>query len=56
MVNMILASDKNGLIGDGDKLPWYIRSELDYFKRMTLGCRIVTGKQTILIQIGRAHV
>lgn len=46
MVNMILASDKNGLIGDGDKLPWYIRSELDYFKRMTLGGVCVMGRKT----------
>lgn len=46
MVNMIVASDENGLIGNGNKLPWTVPEELEYFKRMTLNGVCVMGRKT----------
>lgn len=31
----IWAESQNGIIGNGDQLPWHIPSELKHFKRLT---------------------
>lgn len=46
MINLIVATDKNRLIGDGNKLPWSIKEELSYFKNMTNGSVCVMGRKT----------
>ena len=46
MIASILASTKDGLIGDGDKLPWSIPQELQFFKKTTTGNTIVMGRKT----------
>ena len=33
--NIIVAVDNNFLIGNTDKMPWYIKEELKYFRKIT---------------------
>lgn len=47
MINLIVAYDKNRLIGNGDKLPWpSIKEDFKHFKETTLECPIVMGRKT----------
>ena len=43
---MVLALDRNRLIGADGKLPWHIPGELAHFKAVTLGKPIVMGRKT----------
>lgn len=45
---MLLASDKSGVIGDGDGLPWRCKPDLERFKALTMGNIIVLGAKTFL--------
>lgn len=45
-ISMIAAMDKNRVIGNGDKIPWYIPEDFKYFKAQTLGKPIVMGRAT----------
>ena len=42
----IWAESQNGIIGDGNQLPWHIPSELKHFKRLTTGHSVVMGYRT----------
>lgn len=44
----IYAEDQNGIIGNQNKLPWYLPSELERFRNLTIGKTIVMGKNTFL--------
>jgi dihydrofolate reductase len=46
MISLIAATDKNGLIGMGDKLPWNVPSELKYFQDTTKGSVVIFGRKT----------
>ena len=46
MITMMFASDENGLIGDGDKMPWHISSDFKHFKKYTTGKNIAMGRKT----------
>lgn len=48
MTNIVLvaAMAENGVIGRDNKLPWRIRSDLQYFKSITVGRPIVMGRKT----------
>lgn len=46
MLKFIWAQDKNGLIGDKGKLPWYNKADLNYFKNQTTGGVVVMGLAT----------
>ena len=46
MIKLIVAYDKNFLIGKGDKLPWNIKEEFSHFKNFTLGKTILMGDVT----------
>lgn len=50
---MILAMDSNKLIGSEGGMPWHISSELQYFKRVTMGKPIIMGRITFE-SIGKA--
>jgi dihydrofolate reductase len=50
---MIMAMDKNKLIGAKGGLPWHIPQELQYFKRVTMGKPLIMGRKTF-DSIGRA--
>lgn len=47
-LSIIVAVDKNMLIGNEGILPWHIPEDLRYFKKMTMGHPIVMGKNTWL--------
>ena len=46
IVSAIVAVARNGVIGDGDDIPWRLSSDLKYFKRVTTGHPIVMGRKT----------
>ncbi len=52
ILSLIVAMDRNGVIGEKGKLPWHIPADLERFKKMTVGKAIVMGKNTF-ISIGR---
>jgi dihydrofolate reductase len=45
-VSIIVAADKNNVIGIGNQLPWHIPDDLKWFKDNTLGKVIVMGQNT----------
>lgn len=46
MLKLIWAEDQNGIIGNGNELPWHIKSDLQYFKEQTTGHTVVMGRKT----------
>lgn len=46
IIAMMMAMDKNKLIGSDGGLPWHIPGELAYFKRITMGKPIIMGRKT----------
>lgn len=44
----IWAESQNGIIGNGNQLPWHIPSELKHFKRLITGHSVVMGYRTAL--------
>lgn len=49
---LVVAVAENGVIGQGGRLPWRLKSELAHFRRVTMGKPIVMGRRTYL-SIGR---
>ncbi len=45
-VTMIAAVARNGVIGDGETMPWHLPDDLRYFKRQTIGHPMVMGRRT----------
>jgi dihydrofolate reductase len=45
-LSLIVAMSTNGVIGQGDKLPWHLSTDLRRFKRLTMGHHIVMGRKT----------
>ncbi len=45
-VSLVLAVAKNGIIGDQNKLPWNLPSDLKRFKETTMGHPVVMGRTT----------
>jgi dihydrofolate reductase len=46
IIKIVVAMDKNGTIGVGDKLPWHIPEDLKRFKALTMGKKCVMGSKT----------
>lgn len=46
MVTIIVAMDRNGLIGAKGRLPWHLPSDLRFFRDTTLGQIVVMGSKT----------
>ncbi|ALC81344.1 MULTISPECIES: dihydrofolate reductase [Bacillus] len=44
-VSIIVAMDKNQVIGKDNKLPWRLPRELQYVKKTTMGCPIIMGRK-----------
>ena len=44
MINLIVACDRNRVIGKNGKLPWSIQEDWDYFLRTTAGGAMIMGK------------
>lgn len=53
MLNLIVATANNNVIGLGGKMPWHLPAELAYFKQVTMGHPIIMGRKTFE-SIGRA--
>ena len=46
MINLIVAYDKNKLIGDGLHMPWNIPEDMAHFKKLTSGNIVIMGRKT----------
>jgi len=46
MISLILAMDKNNLIGNKNGLPWKLPADLAYFKKITMGHTVIMGRKT----------
>lgn len=46
MISIIVAMDPEGVIGDKQKIPWQIKSEIKHFKEITEGHVVIFGRQT----------
>ena len=45
-ISLIAAVADNGVIGNGNKMPWHIKSEWRYFVRMTKHKPVIMGRKT----------
>lgn len=43
---MIVAMADDRAIGRGGTMPWHLRADLQYFKRITMGCPVIMGRTT----------
>ena len=46
IVSAIVAVAKNGVIGAGGQIPWYLPADLAWFKKTTLGHHIIMGRNS----------
>jgi len=46
VVSLIVAMDRNRVIGARGRLPWHISEDLKRFRRLTLGHHVVMGRKT----------
>ena len=46
MINLIVATDRNGLIGNKGTIPWKIPNDLKYFKDITIDSTVIMGRKT----------
>src|SRR5512140_273889 len=52
-ISLIVAMDRNGVIGQANALPWRLPADLAHFKRLTMGHPLIVGRKT-WDAIGRA--
>jgi len=45
-ISLVVAVAANGVIGQGDRLPWHLPADLRHFRALTLGKPIVMGRRT----------
>ncbi|MFM2386867.1 MAG: hypothetical protein RL660_1624 [Bacteroidota bacterium] len=45
-ISIIVAAAKNNAIGKNNKLPWHLRGDLQYFKKLTTNHCIIMGRNT----------
>ena len=45
-ISIIVAMDRNSVIGKDGTLPWHLSSDLQHFKKITMGKPIVMGRKT----------
>jgi dihydrofolate reductase len=43
---LIAAVARNGVIGDGERMPWHLPEDLAHFRRATQGCPVIMGRGT----------
>lgn len=46
MISLIVAHDKNHVIGLNNEMPWHLPGDLAYFKKVTMGKPIIMGRNT----------
>ncbi|NIR60917.1 MAG: type 3 dihydrofolate reductase [Gammaproteobacteria bacterium] len=45
-ISLIVAMDRNDVIGRGNALPWHLPADLRHFRRLTLGKPVIMGRRT----------
>ncbi|MCB1309171.1 MAG: dihydrofolate reductase [Leptospiraceae bacterium] len=45
-VRLVVACSLNGIIGNGNQIPWHIPEDLKYFKQVTMGTTMIMGRRT----------
>ena len=55
MLVLVAAVAENGVIGEGGRLPWRLKSDLAHFRKLTMGKPVVMGRKTYL-SIGKPLV
>lgn len=45
-ISLIVAASVNNVIGDSNKLPWYLPADLKHFKKITMGHHMIMGRKT----------
>jgi dihydrofolate reductase len=43
---LVVAKAENGAIGRGGELPWHLRSDMRYFREITMGKPVLMGRRT----------
>lgn len=46
MISLIVAHDKNRVIGYENQMPWHLPGDLKYFKETTMGKPMIMGRKT----------
>ena len=46
MISMIFACDQQGAIGKNGDLPWRQSTDLQHFKKITMGSNLIMGRKT----------
>ena len=46
VVQLVAATARNGVIGDGRDMPWRIPEDMAHFRRVTAGCPVIMGRRT----------
>lgn len=46
MINLIVAMDRNRVIGRENQLPWHLPADLKHFKNLTMEHHIIMGRKT----------
>lgn len=46
IISLIVAMDRQGVIGADGELPWHLPADLRYFKSVTMGKPIIMGRKT----------
>ena len=46
LLSIIVAFDKNQLIGSNNNLPWHLPADLKHFKSITMGHHMIMGRKT----------
>ena len=46
MISMIVAHDRNRVIGYENDMPWHLPGDLQYFKQVTMGKPVIMGRKT----------
>lgn len=46
IISFIVAASENNVIGKNNKLPWYLPTDMKYFKNVTWGMPVVMGRKS----------
>jgi dihydrofolate reductase len=46
MLCLLVAAARNGVIGDGQRMPWHLPADLRYFRQLTTGHVVLMGRKT----------
>jgi len=46
MLNVVVAVSEDGFIGRSGKIPWRLKSDIEYFRDTTMGHTVVMGRRT----------